>query len=106
MAGLSFVAVGTSLTTVHTAAADVHTFGGLFLGNVSADSSAQIRVDVAVVRGGSTVYLCKNILVPYGNAPVIVAPRLALQVGDVLRVSASAADSVTATFSYYEEATA
>ena len=106
MAGLAFVAVGTALTTVHTAAADVHTFGGLYLGNVAADGATGTpRADIAIVRGGTTVYVVKNVYVPWGEAPVIVAPRLALQAGDVLRVIANKADAIVATYSYYEEVT-
>ncbi len=104
--GLAFVEVGTALTTLHIAAAGRETWGGLYLGNILTDSAVFPRVDVAVLRGAATVYLARNILVPYGTLPLVVIPRLALAGGDALQVIASEANSVTATYSYQEELTA
>jgi hypothetical protein len=102
--GLACAAIGTSLTTIHTATASANTYGGLYVGNIG---TADVKVDVSfTASGGLAVYLVKNVIVPYGKPPVIIAPRIALSAGDVIQALCDTASSAEAFFSYGEKAIA
>lgn len=94
--------IGTSATTVYTAPAlTTTTIIGLSTANVSGTS---ITVDITLVKGGTTVYLAKNVPLPYGSAFVAIGgdQKVVLETGNYIQVKSTAATSIDVIVSVLE----
>jgi len=92
--------VGTSPTTILTAAANT-TVIGYSIANVTSNT---ITVSVIITIGGTDCYLVKNAVVPAGGALVPVGgdQKLVLETSDVVKVSSNTAASADVIMSVLE----
>jgi hypothetical protein len=94
--------VGTSPVTVYTCpSATQTTLIGVSVANTSA---SPITADVYLTSGGTDYYLVKTATVAVGGALVVAGgdQKVVLEVGDALKVVASAASSADVVASYLE----
>lgn len=99
------VNVGTSAVSVYTTpSSTTTTIIGLSLANVSG-SSITATVEVTDTSASTTAKVVKNAPIPVGSSLVAVGgdQKIVLETGDILKVTASAANSVDAIVSYMEQ---
>lgn len=99
------VNVGTSAVSVYTTpSSTTTTIIGLSLANVSG-SSITATVEVTDTSASTTAKVVKNAPIPIGSSLVAVGgdQKIVLETGDILKVTASAANSVDAIVSYMEQ---
>lgn len=97
--------VTTSTTTVYTTPAGVTTV--VLLTQVSnIDPTNSVSVSANHVRGGNSVSLIKNTVIPTNDAASLLTGKLILQTGDSFSISASANDRAQLVLSYLETANA
>ena len=99
------VNVGTSTVSIYTApSSTTTTLIGLTLANVS---GASITATVAVTdtSASTTANIIKNAPIPVGSSLVAVGgdQKVVLETGDILKITASASNSVDAVVSYMEQ---
>jgi hypothetical protein len=93
--------IGTSPTTVYTAGAAQTTVYSFTVANIKSPA-ANITISATITSGATTSYICKDAPIPIGSTIILVgAPqKLAMEVGDVMQVTAStgtAADVIVST---------
>lgn len=96
------VTLGTTTTTVYTC--PTGTTATFSLLNVSNRGTATATYTLNVVRGGTTLNLATNFVVPIASSQSVVAEpgRLTLQAGDVLSGTASLANTLDVVISVAE----
>lgn len=93
---------GTTATTVYTVpASTTSTVIGLSSANVSAGA---VTLDVTLIKGGTTVYLAKNVPVPYGSSIVLIGgdQKVVMETGNYIQIKSSAATSIDTVVSVLE----
>lgn len=94
--------IGVTATTIYTCpGATQTTVIGMSACNTSGSS---VNVDVTYTKGGTTVYLGKNMPVPVGGSLVLIGgdQKVVVNIGDYIQVKSTAAISIDTLMSVLE----